>query len=69
MLEGQIRGWLEANGWEAGRETSARRRRGYKQPAVWPPKIEDEGLPDDSGKDQPGQPQAHSKEGDDDEPF
>lgn len=42
LLESQIRGWLEASGWEAGRESTGQRRRGYKQPVVWPPAIEDE---------------------------
>ncbi len=42
LLEGQIRGWLEAHGWTYGRESTGQRRRGYKQPAVWPPKIDDE---------------------------
>lgn len=42
MLEGQIRGWFDAQGWEYVRETTGARRRGYRQPAVWPPKIEDD---------------------------
>ena len=42
LLEAQIRGWLEANGWTYGREGGGMRRRGYKQPTVWPPKIDDE---------------------------
>lgn len=42
VLEGQIRGWLEAQGWEYGRESTGQRRRGYRQPKVWPPEISDE---------------------------
>lgn len=42
LLETQIRGWLESNGWEHGRETGGQRRRGYRQPAVWPPKIKED---------------------------
>jgi len=42
LLESQIRGWLEANGWTYGREGGGMRRRGYKQPAVWPPMIDEE---------------------------
>ncbi|MDB5850646.1 MAG: virulence protein, partial [Rhodoferax sp.] len=42
MLEGQIRSWLEAQGWTYGRESTGQRRRGYKQPPVWPPVIADE---------------------------
>lgn len=36
-LESQIRAWLEAHDWEYARETGGQRRRGYRQPAVWPP--------------------------------
>lgn len=41
VLEGQIRGWLEAQGWEYGRESTGQRRRGYRQPKLWPPEIAD----------------------------
>lgn len=67
LLESQIRGWLDAHGWTYGRESTGQRRRGYKQPLVWPPKIED-----DDGATAPGmnrQTQAGQDEGDDDEPF
>lgn len=50
LLEGQIRGWLEAQGWSYGRESSGLRRRGYRQPAIWPPAIDDE---DEEGGQQP----------------
>ena len=39
LLEGQIRGWLESMGWEYVRESTGQRRRGYRQPDVWPPKF------------------------------
>lgn len=65
LLEGQIRGWLEANGWDYGRESIGARRRGFFQPKLWPPKIEDE-----VGEPKPDRPtQADQHEGDDDEPF
>lgn len=44
-LEGQIRSWLEAMGWEPMREKTGQRRRGFKQPTPWPPEIHD--PPDD----------------------
>jgi predicted P-loop ATPase len=65
MLEGQIRGWLEAQGWEYGRESTGARRRGFKRPDVWPPEIEDEADADASTPDNA----AGATEGDDDEPF
>jgi putative DNA primase/helicase len=40
QLEGQIKGWLEAMDWTYGRESSGQRRRGYRRPKVWPPKVE-----------------------------
>ena len=65
LLEGQIRGWLEMQGWDYGRESTGARRRGFMRPAVWPPVIdEDEGAP---APDRPTQ--ADYQEGDDDEPF
>ncbi|WOI43769.1 VapE domain-containing protein [Acidovorax sp. BLS4] len=42
MLEGQVRDWLIEQGWEPGRESGGQRRRGYKQPPVWPPIFKDE---------------------------
>ncbi|RYF02358.1 MAG: virulence protein E [Comamonadaceae bacterium] len=42
MLEGQVRDWLNENGWEYGREGGGQRRRGYKRPEVWPPVIKDD---------------------------
>lgn len=66
LLESQIRGWLEAHGWSYGRESTGQRRRGYKQPAEWPPEIDEEegaSLP-------PTPPHAGGEnEGSDDEPF
>jgi predicted P-loop ATPase len=66
LLEGQIRGWLEAHGWSYGRESTGQRRRGYKQPEAWPPLIDD-----DEGAAAPRTPAhaAGSEEGADDEPF
>lgn len=68
LLESQVRGWLEAQGWEYGRESVGQRRRGYKQPATWPPKIDDEEPDVISGTGLPPT-QADEHEGDDDEPF
>jgi len=42
LLETQIRGWLESQGWENRREPTGQRRRGYQQPREWPPKIHEE---------------------------
>lgn len=66
LLESQIRGWLEAHGWSYGRESTGQRRRGYKQPDAWPPKIDD-----DEGAAAPRTPAnaAGREEGADDEPF
>lgn len=50
LLEGQIRGWLESQGWEYGRESTGLRRRGYRQPKTWPPAVDDE---DEEGGMQP----------------
>lgn len=52
QLEGQVRSWLESHDWMAGREGSGLRRRGWRQPGVWPPVMdEDPGddRPDDEG--------------------
>jgi predicted P-loop ATPase len=75
LLEAQIRGWLESQGWTYGREGGGTRRRGYKQPPVWPPEItddEDESAPPRKGgpaDDTAGPAQGQDHEGDDDEPF
>ena len=45
MLEGQVRDWLNENGWEYGREGGGQRRRGYKRPEVWPPVFPEETPP------------------------
>ena len=65
LLESQIRGWLEAHGWTYGRESTGQRRRGYKQPVVWPPRIDEDESPTGDAR----QTQAVMNEGDDDEPF
>lgn len=72
LLEQQIRGWLESNGWEHGRESTGQRRRGYRQPRPWPPKPDDDPAPGDGAGDSdtpPGPAQAVGWSGDDDEPF
>ena len=65
MLEGQIRGWLEAQGWDYGRESTGARRRGFTRPKVWPPEIKDDADADASNPANA----AGETEGDDDEPF
>lgn len=67
LLESQIRGWLEAHGWAYGRESTGQRRRGYKQPLVWPPKIEDDDGA--AAPDSPRPAQAGNHEGDDYAPL
>ena len=48
MLDGAVRDWLFENGWEPTREGGGQRRRGFKQPAAWPPPFEqDEELDGD----------------------
>ena len=69
LLEGQIRGWLEAHGWTYGRESTGQRRRGYKQPAVWPPKIDDEEGVIAPARNDGGPAQGIDHEGNDDDPF
>ena len=75
LLEGQIRGWLEAQGWRLGRETGGQRRRGYFQPETWPPADDDDaGLacatPAPDSPTPQGPAQASGYEGfDDDAPF
>lgn len=72
LLEAQIRGWLELQGWENVRESTGARRRGYRQPTPWPPVPKDEDGPAEGPKDQPEPPrpaQAVGWDGDDDEPF
>jgi predicted P-loop ATPase len=65
LLEGQIRGWLEAQGWDYGRESTGARRRGFKRPDVWPPDITEE----DADASTPGHAPGGLNEGGDDEPF
>lgn len=70
ILEGQIRGWLEAQGWTYGRESTGQRRRGYKQPKAWPPKIDDDDDASPQASDSETRlTQAVDYEGSDDEPF
>lgn len=78
LLENQIRSWLEANGWNYGRETVGLRRRGYFRPAVWPPSMNDQAdAPPDAGgapldDEEAGDGPARAAEPDgtsDDEPF
>lgn len=71
MLEEQIRGWLESNGWESARESTGQRRRGYRQPKAWPPAAKDEDGPAvGPTTDEPSSPaQAPGWSGGDDEPF
>jgi putative DNA primase/helicase len=45
QLEAQVRSWLEAYDWQAGRETTGLRRRGWRQPANWPPAVDDADAP------------------------
>lgn len=79
LLESQIRGWLEAMGWQVARQGGGQRLRGYAQPEVWPPVVADD---EDSGGagaspaiDQPSEtdpPPARAGGADgggDDEPF
>lgn len=68
LLEGQIRGWLEAHGWSYGRESTGQRRRGYRRPLVWPPRIDD----DERGVTDAPRTPPHAggkQESADDEPF
>jgi predicted P-loop ATPase len=69
ILESQIRGWLEAYGWESGRESTGARRRGFSKPEIWPPVIKDDETSalDGSSGDRPAQ--GENNEGDDDAPF
>lgn len=72
VLEGQIRGWLESYGWEACRESTGQRRRGYRQPKPWPPMEEIEEVTAtavEGNQSPPGSAQASGWSGDDDEPF
>ena len=72
LLEGQIRGWLEAHEWTYGRESTGLRRRGYRRPKVWPPAIEDDDEQGDatSPTDAGSPPGAGGHDlGDDDAPF
>lgn len=73
ILEGQIRGWLESYGWVYGRESTGQRRRGYRQPPVWPPEIEeeepDDAAPSPGADDGPPAQAGPTIEGSDDDPF
>jgi hypothetical protein len=71
LLEGQIRGWLEAHDWAYGRESTGLRRRGYKQPAVWPPALDEDEERGDAISPVDGSPPGAggSVEGADDAPF
>jgi putative DNA primase/helicase len=72
LLENQIRGWLELNGWENARESTGQRRRGYRQPKPWPPEPkDDEGLIEGPkiNEPQPGSAPTVGWDGGDDEPF
>lgn len=73
ILEGQIRGWLESYGWVYGRESTGQRRRGYRQPLVWPPEIEeeepDDAAPSPGADDGPPAQAGPTTEGSDDDPF
>ncbi|ABM32199.1 virulence protein E [Paracidovorax citrulli] len=72
MLEGQVRDWLNENGWEYLRETSGQRRRGYMRPQVWPPVIAEDKeadqahAPGDQDQQQPVEPAAAPWAGGDD---
>lgn len=74
VLENQIRGWLEAQGWERARAgTGNPRPWGFRKPKGWPFPPADE-QPTGPGPDGPGdndsrQAQAVSTEGDDDLPI
>lgn len=61
LLETQIRGWLESNGWEQVRESTGQRRRGYRPPDVWPPA-------DDEDTSTAGAPAANQPPTDDAQP-
>lgn len=73
LLENQIRGWLEANGWIYKREGGGQRRYGFFQPAQWPPVIEDDddGPPVRPTPSNEAEPQSDADRygGGDDEPF
>lgn len=66
MLEGQIAGWLEAQGWIYKRASTGNRAYGYQQPKVWPPVIVD----DEEDTESDYRPaQADEDKGNDDDPF
>lgn len=66
LLEGQIAGWLEAQGWVYKRGSVGNRAYGYQQPKVWPPVIVD----DEEDVEQDYRPaQADEHKGNDDDPF
>jgi hypothetical protein len=71
LLEGQIRSWFDAYGWDYKRDSKGQRRYGWAQPKLWPPKIEveeDVGVQAPAPNDAPPDAGA-SHEGNDDEPF
>lgn len=74
LLESQIRGWLEAQGWERGRSGVGARPWGWKRPKGWPfpPPAEEDAtqgprVPPGDGDDR--QAQAVSTQDDDDLPI
>lgn len=75
LLENQIRGWLEANGWIYKREGGGQRRYGFVQPAVWPPEIDDDEEPvvrppaPPTPKSEGPRAEADPYGGSDDDPF
>jgi putative DNA primase/helicase len=77
LLEQQIRGWLESNGWTLGRESVGQRRRGYFQPEKWPADDDKPNpAPDAAPPHQPPPPAPSPAQAfmageglDDDEPF
>lgn len=79
LLEQQVRGWLESNGWEYKRAGKAPdgepRPYGYRQPKLWPPMIkddedeEDERPPGDTFSPDGSPAQGLDHEEADDAPF
>ncbi len=69
LLEGQIRGWLEAREWIYKRASTGTRGYGYVPPPVWPPVIIEDDAPNVGLNDDEGSAQGQNNEGDDDAPF
>jgi len=42
ILEQQVRGWLESQGWVRARESTGARRHGWRRPKNWPPELSEE---------------------------